>query len=234
MELSIDQNQDNTSVLIACCGVMLLHAAVWFAFSLLKVGAPHQPAPFKTVQVSLLSLPPPMQPPAVARVVEAPKLAPPVNPPLAPARAAPAPARPAQDTAPDTPATTDAPPASAAAAAVSTPDAAPQPAPPQAPPVEPVVEPPRFQAASLVISDKDYPPAARRRGIEGRVLVRAEISATGECLRTEVKSGSHFLLNQAAVEKVMQARFTPAKRGNQAVAGWTEVLVKFELNPEES
>jgi len=57
--------------------------------------------------------------------------------------------------------------------------ASPSPSPPAPaqPAPEPAVEPPRYNAAYLSNPPPAYPLAARRRGIEGTVLVRAEISA---------------------------------------------------------
>ena len=55
---------------------------------------------------------------------------------------------------------------------------------------EPVLEAPRFNAAYLNNPPPAYPLAARRRGIEGRVLVRAEVQADGSCSRVEMKTAA--------------------------------------------
>lgn len=73
--------------------------------------------------------------------------------------------------------------------------AAPTPSTIEAPPraaAEPVVEAPRFNAAYLNNPPPAYPLAARRRGIEGRVMVRAEVLADGTCNRVELKKTSGF------------------------------------------
>jgi len=95
---------------------------------------------------------------------------------------------------------------------------------------EPVLEAPRFNAAYLNNPPPVYPLSARRRGIEGRVLVRAEVQADGSCSRVELKttSGSD-LLDQAALEAVKKWRFVPARKGNQAVTAWVEVPISFKL-----
>jgi TonB family protein len=54
------------------------------------------------------------------------------------------------------------------------------------------VEAPRFNAAYLNNPTAAYPLAARRRGIEGRVMVRAEVLADGTCNRVELKKTSGF------------------------------------------
>lgn len=95
---------------------------------------------------------------------------------------------------------------------------------------EPVLEAPRFNAAYLNNPPPIYPLAARRRGSEGKVLVRAEIQADGSCSQAELKKTSgHDLLDQAALEAVKKWRFVPAKKGNQAVTAWVEVPITFKL-----
>ncbi|MGE5028285.1 MAG: energy transducer TonB, partial [Betaproteobacteria bacterium] len=109
------------------------------------------------------------------------------------------------------------------------PPSPPAPAPVQ-PVAEPAIEPPRYNAAYLSNPPPAYPLAARRRSIEGTVLVRAEISTGGECLRAELKKTSGAaMLDQAALEAVKKWRFVPAKRGSQAVVAWVEVPIAFKL-----
>ncbi len=96
--------------------------------------------------------------------------------------------------------------------------------------VEPVVEAPRFEAAYLNNPRPAYPLAARRRGLEGRVVVRAEVLANGRCNRIELKSTSGFLpLDQAALDAVKKWRFVPARSGSQSVVAWVDVPIIFRL-----
>lgn len=102
-------------------------------------------------------------------------------------------------------------------------------APPKAAP-EPVAEAPRFNAAYLNNPPPAYPLAARRRGVEGRVIVRAEVLADGTCSRVELKKTSGYdPLDQAALEAVKKWRFVPARKGSQAVTAWVEVPITFKL-----
>lgn len=102
---------------------------------------------------------------------------------------------------------------------------APEPAPPAA------AEAPRFNAAYLNNPPPAYPAAARRRGQEGRVLVRAEVLADGRCARVELRQGSgHELLDQAALDAVRKWRFVPARQGDQTVTAWVDVPIAFKLN----
>lgn len=76
----------------------------------------------------------------------------------------------------------------------------------------------------------DYPPAARRRSIEGRAVIRAVVAADGRVASVELRASSaHELLDRAALEAVQRWRFTPAKRGEQAVDGAVDVPVVFRL-----
>ena len=103
-----------------------------------------------------------------------------------------------------------------------------------APPVtapEPTIEQPRYNAAYLNNPAPTYPLAARRRNIEGKVLLRAEVQTDGSCSRTELKKSSGSdLLDEAALKAVANWRFVPAKRGNQAVVAWVEIPITFKLD----
>lgn len=90
---------------------------------------------------------------------------------------------------------------------------------------------PIYSAAYLNNQPPAYPLTARRRGIEGTVLLRVEIHAHGHCQHVHVKrSSGHEVLDRAAVEAVRQWRFVPARRGSQAVSAPVEVPITFKLN----
>lgn len=75
-----------------------------------------------------------------------------------------------------------------------------------------------------------YPPAARRRSLEGRAVVRATISAEGQVASVELRhSSTHDALDQAALDAVRRWKFAPARRGEQAIAGAVDVPVVFRL-----
>lgn len=108
--------------------------------------------------------------------------------------------------------------------------ARPSPPAPLQPTAPPAAEPPRYNADYLSNPPPHYPMTARRRGVEGTVLVRAEVAASGECLRAELKKSSGAeVLDHAALEAVKKWRFVPAKRGSQAVVAWVEVPITFKL-----
>lgn len=95
------------------------------------------------------------------------------------------------------------------------------------------VTPPDLRAAYLSNPRPPYPLAARRRGLEGRVMLRAEILENGSCGRISVAhSSGHEMLDQAALQAVKQWRFVPAQRGGEAVSAWAEIPVSFSLREE--
>ncbi len=92
------------------------------------------------------------------------------------------------------------------------------------------ITPPDLRAAYLSNPRPPYPLAARRRGLEGRVVLKVEVLEDGSCGRLSVsRSSGHELLDQAALEAVKQWRFVPAHRGGAAVVAWVEVPIVFRL-----
>ena len=76
-----------------------------------------------------------------------------------------------------------------------------------------------------------YPRIARKKGMEGRVLLEVEVAADGSVLEVRVMQGSgHALLDRAATQTVRRWRFAPARRLGQAVAATVEVPVRFALS----
>lgn len=75
-----------------------------------------------------------------------------------------------------------------------------------------------------------YPFAARRRGLEGRVLLRVEVSRAGAAERVTItRSSGHGLLDAAARRAVAGWRFLPATVAGAAVSGAVDVPVSFRL-----
>jgi protein TonB len=75
-----------------------------------------------------------------------------------------------------------------------------------------------------------YPESARRAGIEGTSLLRFEITEQGMVSRVTVeRSAGYQDLDRAAVAAIQHWRFEPARRGNQAVAVWVTLPIRFEL-----
>lgn len=97
--------------------------------------------------------------------------------------------------------------------------------------ISPQPETPRYTAKYLNNPAPAYPLAARRRNIEGKVLVRAEVQADGSCSQVELKTPSASeLLNQAALDAVKKWRFVPATLRGVTVVAWVEIPITFKLN----
>jgi protein TonB len=75
-----------------------------------------------------------------------------------------------------------------------------------------------------------YPEESRTAHEEGVVMLRADVSSTGEVHHVAVlKSSGYFRLDQAAREAVRAWRFHPALFGDVAISSQVDVPVRFEL-----
>ncbi len=75
-----------------------------------------------------------------------------------------------------------------------------------------------------------YPEAARRRGEQGSVLLRVNVSAEGAPVEVALAATSgHTNLDSAAIAAVRQWRFVPATQAGKAVPAVAEVPIRFRL-----
>jgi protein TonB len=75
-----------------------------------------------------------------------------------------------------------------------------------------------------------YPLAARKRGYEGKAIVRVKVSGTGQVNAAEVVESSGFdILDNAAREAVARWQFQPATRDGRPTSGRIDVPVEFRL-----
>ena len=76
-----------------------------------------------------------------------------------------------------------------------------------------------------------YPFSARRRGQEGRVVLRVEVDPAGRAADVSVAHSSGVsALDRAAADAVRRWRFQPARRGGVPVVGRIEVPILFRLD----
>lgn len=88
----------------------------------------------------------------------------------------------------------------------------------------------KANAAYLHNPKPEYPPIARRRQWEGRVILRVRVLAAGTVAAATVETSSgHEVLDEAALEAVRRWHFVPAKRGGQAVDSVVNVPINFNL-----
>jgi len=75
-----------------------------------------------------------------------------------------------------------------------------------------------------------YPPIARRRGYEGRVMLYVKVLADGTVGDLEVRETSgHAMLDRAAVKTVRKWKFEPALREGRPRTMWVEVPIRFVI-----
>ena len=76
-----------------------------------------------------------------------------------------------------------------------------------------------------------YPRSSRRRGEEGKVILRVEVLANGRAGTVTVGRSSGFgRLDEAASDAVRRWRFHPAQRQGQPIATVVRIPVRFALN----
>jgi protein TonB len=89
-----------------------------------------------------------------------------------------------------------------------------------------------MMAAGVIKGTKpDYPIAARKQGLEGKVLLRVTVAPDGRISSvTVVESSGHKILDNAARDGVARWRFAPARRASGAIASVIDVPIEFKLN----
>jgi len=219
-----------------------LHLAAWVALQApAERTVPPQP---KQIEIQLLAppapkaAPPPPPPPAPPPpVVQTPPPEPPPPPPPKPKpkpkpvpkpKPKPKPA-PEPPPAPPPPVVTPAPPVAAPPA----PPSPPAPAAPAAPvaPVEAPLVPANTRATSKRNPKPEYPSIARRRGWEGKVILRIEVRKDGTAGKVEVdRSSGREVLDQAAVRAIKRWLFTPATRAGEPVDSVYTLSFDFKLD----
>lgn len=75
-----------------------------------------------------------------------------------------------------------------------------------------------------------YPKRARKRGIEGSVLLDVFVGREGTVKEIRLSESSGYsVLDRAATEAVKKWIFTPGMRGGEAVEMWVKVPIRFRL-----
>ena len=91
----------------------------------------------------------------------------------------------------------------------------------------PRIEPPR----PLAEISPNYPMLARRRGLEGEVVIQVTIAPSGEPVETTIVSPSaHRLLNEAAVAAVQTARFQPGTVDDEPTRMNLSIRIVFRVS----
>lgn len=81
-----------------------------------------------------------------------------------------------------------------------------------------------------MITEADYPVAARRAGKDGRVVLSLWIGADGRVREARLLKGSDLALNEAALKKAREALFAPARdAAGRPVACKVTIPIDFRL-----
>jgi protein TonB len=92
------------------------------------------------------------------------------------------------------------------------------------------VELPSSDAEYLQNPKPSYPAISKRKGEQGKVVIRVLIGVDGLPQKAEVKLSSGFeRLDQAALGTVQRWRFVPGKRGGVPEPMWFNVPINFLL-----
>ncbi|MDA0367066.1 MAG: TonB family protein [Proteobacteria bacterium] len=93
--------------------------------------------------------------------------------------------------------------------------------------------PPRHADPSFGNGPPKYPYAARRRGMQGRVLIEVRVDREGEVREALLASSSGYrILDRAALEAVRHWTFAPARRGDRPVESTITVPIVFKLEQD--
>ncbi len=88
----------------------------------------------------------------------------------------------------------------------------------------------RYSGAGLSNPRPRYPPSARRKRVQGRVLLAVVVTKSGRASSVRIRKSSGFqLLDQAALKTVKRWRFRPATRNGQPVRARVIVPITFKL-----
>ncbi len=75
----------------------------------------------------------------------------------------------------------------------------------------------------------EYPEAAKKAGIEGKVTIEALVGKDGRVQKVQVYKSDNDLLEAEAVRVMKAARFTPAKQSGKPVMVWITRTINFKL-----
>jgi protein TonB len=82
----------------------------------------------------------------------------------------------------------------------------------------------------LINPPPPYPVSARRRGLQGTVLLRVNVSETGNVASLRIsRSSGYDLFDRAALNAVRKWKFSPRRLGGIATPGIVEVPIQFKI-----
>jgi protein TonB len=89
---------------------------------------------------------------------------------------------------------------------------------------------PVFDAAYLNNPSPSYPAEAKRRGIQGKVLIEVVVKVDGNPQAVEIaRSSGHSSLDEAAINAVKNWHFIPAHKGSKTIQASVIVPIEFKI-----
>lgn len=90
-------------------------------------------------------------------------------------------------------------------------------------------QPPSLNAG-ITNPEPQYPLAAKRRGLQGKVILEVRVSISGTAQSVQIKHSSGYkILDNAAVKTVSLWRFVPATKNGQPLEANVVIPIAFEL-----
>ncbi len=74
-----------------------------------------------------------------------------------------------------------------------------------------------------------YPEEARKKGIQGKVLVKVMVDKNGKPSKAEIISSDNQIFNESAVNAIMSCTYKPAEQKGKKVAAYINVPLHFRL-----
>ena len=91
-------------------------------------------------------------------------------------------------------------------------------------------EPKPIDGFEAIMKNLRYPEIARKAGVEGRVIIRAQIDESGNVVRTKVyQSLGPNGCDEAAIKAIKSVRWHPALQRDRPVSVWISIPVDFKL-----
>lgn len=88
----------------------------------------------------------------------------------------------------------------------------------------------RYDVSELENPRPAYPLVARKRGYQGRVVLRVFVTTAGDCGEVRLaKTSGYTALDNAAIAAVREWRFMPAHQGDEIKASWIDIPINFRL-----
>ncbi len=75
----------------------------------------------------------------------------------------------------------------------------------------------------------NYPPSARRKGLEGYALAEFIIDENGDVTSVEIKQSSDPVFEQPTIEAIRKWKFTPGEKDGRAVKTRTRVRIPYGI-----